>query len=110
MSIGVLTRLAATIPSKRVWLCMTSNLSAISRHETMFIIVRRRPSLSVFLRKTGTLETSFAEVTESPLAKSVTSWPRLISSSVSRWTISSVPPYATGGTLISNGEIMAIFI
>jgi hypothetical protein len=47
---------------------------------------------------------------ESPLAKSVTSWPCRISSSVRYETTRSVPPYKTGGTLSISGEICAILI
>jgi len=35
---------------------------------------------------------SVAAVCESPVANSVTSWPRATSASVTRWTINSVPP------------------
>ena len=51
---------------------------------------------------------SFAAVCESPDAKSVTSCPRLTSSSVSHETISSAPPYFSGGTLVQSGPTCAM--
>ena len=53
----------------------------------------RRPGRSA----TGVTGTSSAR-RESPLAKSVTSWPRRTSSSVSQDSTRSVPPYRWGGT------------
>ena len=51
---------------------------------------------------------SFAAVRESADAKSVTSCPRLTSSSVSHDTISSAPPYFSGGTLVQSGATCAM--
>src|SRR3989344_8206560 len=56
----------------------------------------------------GQVETNFPEVRESPEAKSVTSCPRLISSSVRSETIYSVPPWVMGGTGTQRGAICAI--
>src|SRR5215217_3934192 len=56
----------------------------------------------------GTQGTSVAEVWESPLANSVTSWPCATSSSVSQDTTRSVPPYSFGGTASANGATWAI--
>jgi hypothetical protein len=53
-------------------------------------------------------DTRRAAVNESPLAKSVTSWPRLTSRSVRFETTRSVPPYSLGGTLSKRGAICAI--
>ncbi len=47
--------------------------------------------------------TSRAQVRESPEANKVTSWPRRTSSSVTKETMRSVPPYNLGGTLSYNG-------
>ena len=87
---------------------MMSNSSARSRQETTFNITRMAASRLVPLSDSEQIEDSAASVTESPLANSVTSWPRLTISSVSRLITNSVPPYATGGTLSSSGAIMAI--
>src|SRR5262245_651222 len=65
---------------------------------------RGRASLSA----RGQIETSFARVRESPLAKSVTSCPSPTSSSTNHETTLSVPPYNFGGTLSANGAICAI--
>ena len=46
----------------------------------------------------GQTGSSRAEVAESPLANSVTSWPSATSSSVKKETTRSVPPYSFGGT------------
>src|ERR1700735_773942 len=61
-------------------------------------------------RERGQLASSRALVTESPLANSVTSWPSVISSSVSHDTTRSVPPYNFGGTASVSGAICAICI
>ena len=55
----------------------------------------------------GQAATSRAEVTESPLANSVTSWPIATSSSVRNETTRSVPPYNRGGTDSVSGAIWA---
>src|SRR3974377_2472604 len=47
---------------------------------------------------------------ESPDAASVTSWPRATSSSVSRLTTASVPPYAVGGTASQSGASCRILM
>src|SRR5512140_1622647 len=59
-------------------------------------------------RLRGTTDTRLAEVTESPLANKVTSWPIWTSASVRYETTRSVPPYARGGTLSYNGATWAI--
>src|SRR5215469_4580304 len=61
-------------------------------------------------RERGQLASSRALVTESPLANNVTSWPSVISSSVSHDTTRSVPPYNFGGTASVSGAICAICI
>ncbi len=59
-------------------------------------------------RLRGTTDTRLADVTESPLANKVTSWPISTSASVRYETTRSVPPYARGGTLSYNGATWAI--
>ena len=56
----------------------------------------------------GHIGSSFALVTESPLANKVTSWPRATSSSVSHEMTRSVPPYSVGGTASVRGATCAI--
>src|SRR3989344_4377697 len=58
----------------------------------------------------GQVETNFPDVCEAPEAKSVTSCPRLISFSVRRETIYSVPPWVMGGTGTHRGAICAMRI
>src|SRR5262245_24956738 len=58
----------------------------------------------------GQAAISRADVRESALAKSVTSWPRRTSSSVSHDTTRSVPPYSCGGTLSARGATWAILM
>src|SRR4029078_3196592 len=47
---------------------------------------------------------------ESPLAKTITRWPRRSSSCEISATTSSMPPYADGGTGYQGGAMRAIFI
>src|SRR4029453_7252774 len=61
-------------------------------------------------RARGQTGTSLALVRESPLANSVTSWPRPTNSSVNQETTRSVPPYSFGGTLSARGAICAMRI
>jgi hypothetical protein len=61
-------------------------------------------------RARGQTGTSLALVRESPLANSVTSWPRPTNSSVNQETTRSVPPYNFGGTLSARGAICAMRI
>src|SRR5512133_2259900 len=51
----------------------------------------------------------FALVSESPDAKSVTSWPASTSPSARSETTSSIPPYPVGGTANHVGARIAIF-
>src|SRR5215470_6670379 len=53
---------------------------------------------------------SFPRVRESPVAYSVTSWPRATSASVRTLTSCSCGPVACGGVAARIGEIMAIFM
>src|SRR4051812_32305193 len=54
--------------------------------------------------------TSRAFVSDPPLAKSVTSWPRSTSPSATSATTRSIPPYPGGGTGYQGGAICAIRI
>ena len=56
----------------------------------------------------GHIGSSLAEVRESPLANSVTSWPSATSSSVSQEMTRSVPPYSFGGIASVRGAICAM--
>src|SRR4029077_7674086 len=56
----------------------------------------------------GQNASSFADVQESPLANSVTSWPTARSSQPSQYTTCSVPPYSLGGIASVNGAMCAI--
>ena len=58
----------------------------------------------------GHIGRSVADVVESPLANSVTSWPSATSSSVSQWMTRSVPPYFFGGIASVKGAIWAMRI
>src|SRR6478672_3254889 len=58
----------------------------------------------------GHVESSFADVWESPLANSVTSFPNATSSSVNQCTTRSVPPYNLGGTASVSGATCAMRI
>src|ERR1700744_194862 len=58
----------------------------------------------------GQVASSFAEVWESPLANSVTSFPNATSSSVNQCTTRSVPPYNLGGTASVSGATCAMRI
>src|SRR6266516_4630935 len=67
--------------------------------------------MSSFVRKLlGQQDWRRADVFESPDAHRVTSCPCRTSSSTSRCTTASVPPYAGGGTVSHRGAICRIFI
>ena len=89
---------------------MTSNSAACSA--TIFTVVANQPPESASIpagrRASSTVGTSRHGTSESPLAKTVTSWPRRTSSVVSSWTTRSVPPYAAGGTRSIGGATWAI--
>ena len=80
---------------------MTSNSCARRMTCSTMRDVRRDllAAVRVQPQRRGAHGTSRARVTESPLANSVTSWPRSISASVRKSTTRSVPPYSLGGTL-----------
>jgi len=61
-----------------------------------------------FPERPRTIGTSLPGVCESPLAKTVTSWPRSTSPAARAATTRSVPPYPTGGTAFTGGATSAI--
>jgi hypothetical protein len=73
---------------------MTSNSLARAATASSSTICRAYGSMTSSSRRSalGAHGTSFASVTESPLANSVTSWPCRTSSSVRYETTRSVPP------------------
>ena len=87
-----------------MWKCTTSKSWA--RRATRSVIARCSATEStVWARRSdrGQHGIRRADVQESPLANSVTSWPQATSCSVRYDTIRSVPPYSRGGTLSCNG-------
>ena len=66
------------------------------------------PSMPAGRSAVSTVGMSRHGTSESPLAKTVTSWPRRTSSVVSSWTMRSVPPYADGGTRSTGGATWAM--
>src|SRR4029453_18692430 len=106
---GVRNRRRSGKCTQSIWEWITSNSPAFSATASSSTAQTAEGSERGRLKRRarGQTGTSLALVRESPLANSVTSWPRPTNSSVNQETTRSVPPYNFGGTLSARGAICA---